>query len=110
MVKIRPEWLNYAPDDFSGLPVPLLLSRAGVFGREWREFWITLHTENVAVDPEEVKLMERIHHAFTVAIKCREPEVMQELDLFSIPVGNINDPGNALLAASIYEKRTRVSE
>ncbi|MFZ9092992.1 MAG: hypothetical protein ACO3FE_23170 [Planctomycetaceae bacterium] len=110
MVQIRPEWLIYSPDDFSGLPVKLLLTQAGVFGRQWRDFWITLHTENVAVDAEEVLLMERLHHAFAVAIKCREPEVMRELVRLNVPVGNIDDSGNALLAASLYENRTRVSE
>jgi hypothetical protein len=107
MVKINPEWLNYSPDDFSGLPVGILLKQAGVFGRDWREFWITLYTEDVLVDAEEVKLMDRLHHAYVVAIRSRRDEVMTELHLADVPVGNIDDPGNALIAASLYEKRMR---
>lgn len=107
MVKINPEWLNYSPDDFSGLPVGILLKQAGVFGRDWREFWITLYTEDVLVDAEEVKLMDRLHHAYVVAIRSRRDEVMLELHRADIPVGNIDDPGNALIAASLYEKRMR---
>lgn len=109
MTKIRPEWLNYAPDDFSGMPLSRLLQSAGIFGREWREFWITMHTENVTADPEYIAMLERLHHAFTVAIRCRQMEVMMELERLDIPVGNINEPGNALLAASLYENRTRGS-
>jgi hypothetical protein len=107
MVKINPEWLSYSPDDFSGLPIGVLLTQAGIFGRSWRKFWITMHTENVVADQESLSLMEKLHHAFTVAVRCRRSEVMSELERMDIPVGNIDDPGNALLAASIYENRMR---
>ena len=104
MVKINPEWLQYSPDDFSGLEINDLLCKAGVFARSWRQFWITLFTEDVTVDAEEVNLMERVHHAFSVAIKCRKREVMQAIGKFDIPVGNVDCSTNAMIAASLYER------
>lgn len=105
MTRIRPEWLVYSPDDFSGLAIHDLMCQAGSFARQWREFWVVMYTQDVVADQEEVDLLERLHHAFTVALMCRKNEFLSEIRRLDVPVGNIDSKENIMLAASLYERR-----
>ena len=105
MVRINPEWLNWSPDDFCDLPVHDLLISAGKFGREYRQLWTALYTQNATIEPEDLNLMERLNHAYTVAIRVQAADVLQALNEYDVPVENLDQC--ALLAASLYESRVR---